>query len=250
MWEVLCRPARRLKEGSRIELGSGIMATIIKVLPEGRRLARFEPAGVLRKKLSEIGQVPLPPYITQPLEETGRYQTVYADKEGSVAAPTAGLHFTDEILNDMEKKGIIQVFLTLDVGLDTFRPIQTETVEDHRMHSENFDVPKETADKIIETKLSGGRIVAVGTTSARVIETVAGKDTKMSYGSGSTEIFIYPGYDFKMVDAMLTNFHLPRSSLLMMVSAFAGRELILSAYEEAKKENYRFYSFGDAMLII
>ncbi len=250
VWEILCRPAKRLKVGSTVDLASGIKATVIRVLSEGRRLVRFEPEGLLRKNLSDIGQIPLPPYITVPLSDKNRYQTIYADKEGSVAAPTAGLHFTDEVIKDIEEKGIQHTFVTLDVGLDTFRPVSTEVIEDHRMHSENFDMPKETADLINEAKIEGNRVVAVGTTTVRVIETVATKERRVAFGGGSTEIFIYPGYDFKIVDAILTNFHLPRSTLLMMVSAFAGQDLIRQAYDEAIRNNYRFYSFGDAMLII
>lgn len=250
VWEILCRPAKRLKVGDRVHLKSGITAAILKIFPEGRRLVRFEPAGLLQQNLSRIGMVPLPPYITKPLKDKDRYQTIYAEKEGSVAAPTAGLHFTEDVLSEIEKKGIKHAFVTLDIGLDTFRPVQTEKVEDHQMHSENFDMPKETADIINETKIDGKRVVAVGTTTARTLETTAKSEGRVSYGSGSTEIFIYPGYNFKIVDALLTNFHLPRSTLLMMVCAFAGRELIIEAYEEAKREGYRFYSFGDAMLIV
>jgi len=250
VWETLCRPAKRLKVGATVDLVSGITATVVKVLNEGRRLVRFEPEGLLRKNLSDIGQIPLPPYITVPLSDKHRYQTIYADKEGSVAAPTAGLHFTDEVIDDIEKKGIKHTFVTLDVGLDTFRPVSTERIEDHRMHSENFDMPKETADLINETKIEGNRVVAVGTTTVRVIETVATNEKRVAFGGGSTEMFIYPGYEFKIVDAILTNFHLPRSTLLMMVSAFAGYELMIEAYQEAIRENYRFYSFGDAMLIV
>ncbi len=250
LWEVLVRPGRRLPQGTEVIFGSGrLLARIEKRLTGGERLVSFHYDGDFNRLIDELGEVPLPPYITKPLDELDRYQTIYAEKRGSVAAPTAGLHFTPELMERLEKRGVIVVAVTLRVGIDTFRPVREEVVEDHKMHSELYSVTKATAAAIDETKKRGGRIVAVGTTSVRVLET-AGETGRLVSGTANTRLFIYPGYKFKMVDALITNFHLPRSTLLMLVAAFGGRDLMLKAYHEAISNRYRFYSFGDAMFII
>ncbi|MCL6472105.1 MAG: tRNA preQ1(34) S-adenosylmethionine ribosyltransferase-isomerase QueA [Firmicutes bacterium] len=250
LWEALVRPGRRLRPGAEVIFKNGkLTAKIVKQLANGERLVSFQYEGDFNEILDEIGEVPLPPYITKPIEKMDRYQTIYARSSGSVAAPTAGLHFTPELMKSLESKGIVIVAVTLRVGLDTFRPVREEVVEDHRMHSEMYNVTEEAANVINETRSRGGRIVAVGTTSVRVLES-AGKSGKVVAGTNSTKLFIYPGYKFKMVDALITNFHLPKSTLLMLVAAFAGKELILRAYQEAIDRHYRFYSFGDAMFII
>lgn len=250
LWEVLVRPARRLPQGTEVIFGSGrLLARIEKRLTGGERLVSFHYDGDFNRLIDELGEVPLPPYIAKPLDELDRYQTIYAEKRGSVAAPTAGLHFTPELMERLEKHGVIVVAVTLRVGIDTFRPVREEVIEDHKMHSELYSVTKAAAAVIDEAKKRGGRIVAVGTTSVRVLET-AGETGRLVSGTANTRLFIYPGYKFKMVDALITNFHLPRSTLLMLVAAFGGRDLILKAYHEAISNRYRFYSFGDAMFII
>ncbi|MGE5509189.1 MAG: tRNA preQ1(34) S-adenosylmethionine ribosyltransferase-isomerase QueA [Chitinophagales bacterium] len=251
-WEALVRPGRRVRRGTALVFGEGeLTAQVTGEGPAGKRTVRFAGAGDLRATLDRLGQVPLPPYITTPLSDGERYQTVYAEREGSVAAPTAGLHFTPELLERLAAQGVGRASVTLHVGLGTFRPVEVEEVEAHEMHSEYYEVSAETAERIRAARRSGGRVVAVGTTSCRTLETVAALGGgEMVAGSGWTDIFIYPGYRFRAIDALVTNFHLPRSTLLMLVSAFAGRELIFRAYEEAIRERYRFYSFGDAMLIL
>ncbi len=250
LWETLVRPGKKLREGARVVFGDGdLQAEIKEVLPDGNRHVQFYYEGIFEEVLDRLGQMPLPPYITHKLEDKNRYQTVYATYEGSAAAPTAGLHFTKELLKEIEKKGVRVARVTLHVGLGTFRPVKVENVTDHRMHSEYYHVSREAASIINRTKEEGGRIISVGTTSTRTLESVADEDGRIHPGSGDTDIFIYPGYRFKCIDALITNFHLPESTLLMLVSALAGREHILAAYEEAVKERYRFFSFGDAMLI-
>ena len=250
LWETLVRPGKKLREGARVVFGDGdLQAEIKEVLPDGNRHVQFYYEGIFEEVLDRLGQMPLPPYITHKLEDKNRYQTVYATYEGSAAAPTAGLHFTKELLKEIEKKGVRVARVTLHVGLGTFRPVKVENVTDHRMHSEYYHVSREAASIINRTKEEGGRIISVGTTSTRTLESVADEDGRIHPGSGDTDIFIYPGYKFKCIDALITNFHLPESTLLMLVSALAGREHILAAYEEAVKERYRFFSFGDAMLI-
>lgn len=249
-WEVILKPGKRAKPGSRFVFGDGLLrAEVVEVIEEGNRLVRFEYDGVFEEILDKAGVVPLPPYITCRLEDSERYQTVYAKDRGSAAAPTAGLHFTKELLEALKKKSVKIAYLTLHVGLGTFRPVKTEDIEKHKMHSEYYIIGKETCDIINGTRAGGGRIVAVGTTSCRVLETAGNSDGTIGPGCGWTDIFIYPGYKFKCVDAMITNFHLPGSTLIMLVSAFAGRENVLRAYHEAISERYRFFSFGDAMLI-
>lgn len=250
LWEALVRPGRRLQPGAEVILGDGrLRARIEKRLAGGERLVSFDHDGDLDELIDVLGEIPLPPYITKPLDERERYQTIYAKERGSVAAPTAGLHFTPALLESLTQKGVKTASVTLRVGLDTFRPVREEDIEKHEMHSEFFSVTEEAAEIVNQTKEQGGRIVGVGTTSVRVLES-AGQDGELHAGTGSTQLFIYPGYRFKMVDIMLTNFHLPRSTLLMLVAAFAGRDLIMRAYKQAVEERYRFYSFGDAMLII
>lgn len=250
IWETLVRPGKKCRAGARIEFGGGeLKAEITEVLPDGNRLVQFEYEGIFEEVLDRLGQMPLPPYITHKLKDKNRYQTVYARYEGSAAAPTAGLHFTKELLNEIEQMGVRIARVTLHVGLGTFRPVKVENVLEHHMHSEYYHVSKEAADLINETRQRGGRIISVGTTSTRTLESVASEDGTIVPGSGNTEIFIYPGYRFKAVDCLITNFHLPESTLLMLVSALAGREHILAAYEEAVRERYRFFSFGDAMFI-
>lgn len=250
-WEVLVRPGRRARVGTQLTFGNGeLTATVIGNTDAGGRVLRFQFEGQFLEILDRLGQMPLPPYIVEKLADKDRYQTVYARELGSAAAPTAGLHFTEELLQSLSQQGIRIARLTLHVGLGTFRPVHVDRVEEHRMHSEFYQVPDEAAALINQTRADGGRIIAVGTTSARTLETVGQADGTVCAGSGWTDIFIYPGYKFKVVDGLVTNFHLPKSTLIMLVSALAGREQILAAYEEAIRERYRFYSFGDAMLII
>ena len=250
-WEVLVNPGRRVKEGCIVEFGDGLLkAHVIKRTEEGNRLVQFEYQGIWQEVLDTVGIMPLPPYIHATLEDKERYQTVYSKINGSAAAPTAGLHFTKELLETIAQKGTEIAYLTLHVGLGTFRPVKEETVQDHKMHTEYYAVDEETAEKINARRRAGGRIIAVGTTSCRVLETVTTSDGIVHAGEGETGIFIYPGYTFKAVDALITNFHLPKSTLLMLISAFAGREEVLRFYEEAIAEKYRFFSFGDACLLL
>ena len=249
-WECLVRPGRRLRPGARIVFGGGeLTAEIVSETEGGGRLVRFEYEGIFLEVLERLGKMPLPPYIKEELQDQERYQTVYSKITGSAAAPTAGLHFTPELLERIRAMGVNIGYVTLHVGLGTFRPVQAEDVLDHEMHSEYCEIPAETAALINETKKNGGRVICVGTTSCRTIESWAGEDGTMRPCSGWTKIFIYPGYRFKVLDALVTNFHLPESTLVMLVSALAGREHILAAYEEAVRERYRFFSFGDAMFI-
>lgn len=250
IWEVILKPARKAKIGTRFSFGDGkLVAEIIEILDDGKRLVRFEYDGIFEKILDEVGNMPLPPYITKKLDDKERYQTVYSKHKGSAAAPTAGLHFTLDLLEEIKNKGVKIVYTTLHVGLGTFRPVKTKNILEHKMHSEYFNISKEACDVINETKRNGKKVFAVGTTSSRVIETATNEQGVIEPMSGETSIFIYPGYKFKMVDSLITNFHLPESTLVMLVSALAGRENILNAYEQAIKEKYRFFSFGDAMLI-
>lgn len=250
-WETLVKPAKRVKPGTVVTFGDGLLtAECTKVLEHGGREMVFTYDGIFLEILQELGEMPLPPYIKEKLEDQDRYQTVYAEHYGSAAAPTAGLHFTTALLERLQTKGVRTAHVTLHVGLGTFRPVSAETVEEHDMHAEFYHLPQETADILNETKSAGKRIIAVGTTSARTLETVAGKqENKFMEASGWTDIFIYPGYRFQGIDALLTNFHLPKSTLVMLVSALAGKEFLFQAYEEAIRERYRFFSFGDAMLI-
>ena len=249
-WEVILRPGKKAKPGSRFEFGGGLLrAEVLEVIEDGNRIVRFEYDGVWEEILDKLGEMPLPPYIKEKLSDKERYQTVYSKIEGSAAAPTAGLHFTKELLKKIENMGVETAYLTLHVGLGTFRPVSVDNVEEHIMHSEYYQVSPETAEKINRTRERGGRIIAVGTTSVRTLETVADDDGRMRAASGETSIFIYPGYKFKAVDALITNFHLPESTLVMLVSALAGKENIFKAYNTAVREKYRFFSFGDAMLI-
>ncbi len=251
VWEILCRPGKKAKIGSKFVFGGGkLTAEILDVLEDGNRIARFYCGGSLFAVLDEIGQMPLPPYITKKLEDKERYQTVYSRETGSAAAPTAGLHFTLEQLDDLKSRGINIGYVTLHVGLGTFRPVKEENVQDHKMHSEFYVLPPETADLINRTKQSGGRVISVGTTSCRTLESVYKKCGKITADEGSTDIFIYPGYKFGAIDGLITNFHLPESTLIMLVSAFAGYENTMNAYKTAVEEKYRFFSFGDAMMII
>lgn len=250
VWETLVKPGKKAKPGTVIIFGGGLLkGTVVDVVEEGNRLIQFSYEGIFEEILDQLGQMPLPPYITHQLKDKNRYQTVYAKHDGSAAAPTAGLHFTMELLKQLEDKGIKIAHVTLHVGLGTFRPVKAEDILDHHMHSEFYIVEEEEARKINDTKAAGGRIVCVGTTSCRTVESAAKEDGVLKAGSGWTDIFIYPGYRFKLLDALITNFHLPESTLVMLVSALAGREHVLNAYEEAIKERYRFFSFGDAMLI-
>lgn len=250
VWETLVKPGRKAKPGTRISFGGGkLVGEVTGIVDEGNRLVRFEFEGIFEEVLDELGQMPLPPYITHQLEDKNRYQTVYAKHEGSAAAPTAGLHFTKELLKEIEEKGVRLAYVTLHVGLGTFRPVKVEDVTDHHMHSEFYSVDETAAQAINQTRKEGGRIISVGTTSTRTLESVADVDGHIEPKSGWTDIFIYPGYEFKVIDALITNFHLPESTLLMLVSALAGKEHILAAYEEAVRERYRFFSFGDAMFI-
>lgn len=251
VWEVLVKPGRRLQEGAKMSFGNGdLEAEVLEILPDGNRIVKFTYEGIFNEILDKIGVMPLPPYIKEKLEEKDRYQTVYAKYEGSSAAPTAGLHFTEELLEKIKAKGIKIARVTLHVGIATFRPVKVENIEDHMMHTEHYIVTQENADIINETEKRGNRIIAVGTTSCRVLETIADRETsRVKAGEGDTSIFIYPGYKFKIVDCLITNFHLPESSLLMLVSAISDKDFIMEAYEEAIKEKYRFFSFGDAMFI-
>ncbi len=251
IWEVMVRPGRRLKEGTKVIFGNGLLeAEIIETIEGGNRKVKFEYEGIFNEILDQIGLMPLPPYIHEKLKDKDRYQTVYAKYEGSAAAPTAGLHFTDELLDQIKQKGIEIANVTLHVGIGTFRPVKVENIEDHHMHTEHFYIKQEDVDKINKTKQNGGRIIAVGTTSCRVLESISDEKGMVKATESDTGIFIYPGYKFKCIDGLITNFHLPESTLIMLVSAFANREFIMKAYEEAVKEKYRFFSFGDAMFII
>ena len=251
VWEVLLKPGKRAKPGSRFTFGNDeLRSEIIEVVEGGNRLVRFEYEGIFQEVLDRVGIVPLPPYITKKLEDSERYQTVYSKYRGSAAAPTAGLHFTKEMLEDLKHKGVELAYITLHVGLGTFRPVKVENVEEHVMHSEYYILNDEAAQTISKAKEGGGRIIAVGTTSCRVLETVSNREGKIEPSHGWTDIFIYPGYQFKIVDAMITNFHLPESTLIMLVSALAGKKNIIKAYHTAVEQRYRFFSFGDAMLII
>lgn len=249
-WEVILKPGRRAKRGAKFVFGDILHAEITDVLDNGNRIVRFIYEGVFEEILDRLGEVPLPPYITKKLEDKDRYQTVYSREVGSAAAPTAGLHFTEELLNEIRGMGVYIVFVTLHVGLGTFRPVKVSDVTKHVMHSEHYTVPQETADTVNRVKKAGGRIIAVGTTSVRTLESASEDDGTVLSKSDDTSIFIYPPYKFKVVDALITNFHLPKSTLIMLVSAFAGKDNVMRAYEEAVKERYRFFSFGDAMLII
>lgn len=249
-WEVILKPGKKAKPGAEFEFGEGkLRAKVLDYTEDGGRIVEFYYEGVFEAVLEELGQMPLPPYIKEKLEDKERYQTVYAKFDGSAAAPTAGLHFTNEYLDEIRNKGIKTAFVTLHVGLGTFRPVKCDNILEHKMHTEHFIITKETAELINETRKNGGKIIAVGTTSVRVLETVADENGFMKEAEGDTDIFIYPGYKFKVVDKLVTNFHLPESTLLMLISAFSDREKILKAYEEAIKEKYRFFSFGDAMFI-
>ena len=250
IWETLVKPGKKAKPGTKLVFGDGLLtAEVVDVVEEGNRLIKFDFDGIFEEILDQLGQMPLPPYITHQLEDKNRYQTVYAKYDGSAAAPTAGLHFTKELLQKVKDMGVDIAEVTLHVGLGTFRPVKVENVLDHHMHSEFYMVSQEAADKINRAKESGHRVIAVGTTSTRTLEAAADENGRLHETSGWTEIFIYPGYQFKVIDALITNFHLPQSTLVMLVSALAGREHVLHAYETAVKERYRFFSFGDAMLI-
>ena len=250
-WECLCKPGRKMQVGNEVIFGNGeLSAVVTEVLEDGNRVVEFRYEGIFLEVLERLGKMPLPPYIKAELADQERYQTVYSREVGSAAAPTAGLHFTQELLNRIREKGIRTAFVTLHVGLGTFRPVKAETIAEHHMHSELCMIGEETARILNETRASGGRIICVGTTSCRTLESLACEDGSFVAGSKWTEIFIYPGYRFKAMDGLITNFHLPESTLVMLVSAFAGREHVLSAYEEAVREKYRFFSFGDAMCIL
>lgn len=250
VWETLVKPGKKAKPGTVISFGDGLLTgEVIDVVEEGNRLIRFHYEGIFEEILDKLGEMPLPPYITHKLEDKNRYQTVYAKNEGSAAAPTAGLHFTEELLEEIRQMGVNIAHVTLHVGLGTFRPVKVDDVEKHHMHSEFYVVEEDQAKLINDTKKNGGRIISVGTTSCRTLESAADEDGNLQAKSGWTEIFIYPGYQFKIIDGLITNFHLPESTLLMLVSALAGKENIMKAYEEAVRERYRFFSFGDAMFI-
>lgn len=251
VWETLVKPGKKCRPGTRLVFGDGLLrAEILETVEEGNRLIRFSYEGIWEEMLDRLGEMPLPPYITHRLQDKNRYQTVYAKYEGSAAAPTAGLHFTSELLERIEAGGVETAYVTLHVGLGTFRPVKEDNILDHHMHSEYYQVSKEAAGKINAAKSRGGRVICVGTTSCRTVESAADENGMVQPGSGSTEIFIYPGYRFRVLDALITNFHLPESTLVMLVSALAGRENVLRAYEEAIRERYRFFSFGDAMLVL
>jgi len=250
VWEVILKPGRRAKKGTRVIFGDGeLTMEILDVVNDGNRLVKFYYEGIFEEVLDRLGEMPLPHYITKKLEDKERYQTVYAKNSGSAAAPTAGLHFTRELMEKIEAKGIKIGYVTLHVGLGTFRPVKADDILDHKMHSEFYILPKETADLVNETKKNGGRVISVGTTATRTLETAGLSGLPLSEQTGWTDIFIYPGKEFNVIDALITNFHLPESTLIMLVSALAGRENVLSAYNEAVKEKYRFFSFGDAMFI-
>ena len=251
VWETLVKPGKKARQGAVISFGDGILTgEIIDVKEDGNRLIQFRYEGIFEEILDQLGQMPLPPYITHTLKDKNRYQTVYAKYEGSAAAPTAGLHFTEELFQKLEEKGVLVANVTLHVGLGTFRPVKVDDVSKHHMHTEFYQVTKEEADKINKAKQAGGRIVCVGTTGCRTIESAADENGVLKPGQGDTDIFIYPGYSFKMMDVLITNFHLPESTLLMLVSALAGKEQVMRVYEEAVQERYRFFSFGDAMIIL
>lgn len=251
VWETLVKPGKKARPGTRIVFGEGLLVgEVIDVVEEGNRLIKFEYEGIFEEILDQLGQMPLPPYITHQLEDKNRYQTVYAKHTGSAAAPTAGLHFTPELLKQIEEKGVDIARVTLHVGLGTFRPVKVDDILEHHMHSEFYHIDAEAAEKINRAKDNGGRVICVGTTSCRTVESAADESGRLRECSGWTEIFIYPGYKFKILDALITNFHLPESTLIMLVSALAGREHVLNAYQEAIRERYRFFSFGDAMIIL
>ena len=246
VWETLVKPGKKAKPGTKILFGGGLLTgEVLEVIEDGNRKIRFQYEGIFEEILDQLGQMPLPPYITHQLKDKNRYQTVYAKHDGSAAAPTAGLHFTPELLRKIEEKGVLIAHVTLHVGLGTFRPVKVENILEHHMHSEFYMVEEEQARLINETKKQGGRVIAVGTTSCRTLESAAGEDGILKAGSGWTDIFIYPGYEFRLTDGLITNFHLPESTLMMLVSALAGRDRIMNAYAEAVKERYRFFSFGD-----
>lgn len=251
LWEIICRPGKKAKVGTRFSFGEGrLTAEVVEVKDDGNRIVRFECEGNFFTALEDVGQMPLPPYITEKLEDKERYQTVYSHELGSAAAPTAGLHFTNQMLDELRAKGIRTAFVTLHVGLGTFRPVKEENVLDHKMHSEHYSLPKETADLINETKKNGGRVIAVGTTTCRTLESVASFYDEIAEHDGYTDIFIYPSYEFKCIDGLITNFHLPESTLIMLVSAFMGYDNTMNAYRKAVEERYRFFSFGDCMCIL
>jgi len=251
VWEILIKPGKRLKVGQKVSFGGGrLIGELLEILPDGNRKIRFFYEGIFEAVLDELGNMPLPPYITEKLENKERYQTVYAKENGSAAAPTAGLHFTRELMDQLRQKGIEIVEILLHVGLGTFRPVKVEKIEEHEMHSEYYRVSKEAAERINRAKQEGRRVIAVGTTASRTLESIGQENGLIQAGEGWTNIFIYPGYSFKVVDALITNFHFPKSTLVMLVSALAGRDLIMKAYALAVQERYRFYSFGDAMLIL
>ena len=251
VWETLVKPGKKARPGAKIVFGDGCLrAEVLDVEEEGNRLIRFDYEGIFEEVLDRLGEMPLPPYITHKLQDKNRYQTVYAKYEGSAAAPTAGLHFTEELLAQIEEMGVNIAYVTLHVGLGTFRPVKADNILEHHMHSEHYEVTPETAELINRTKESGGRVICVGSTSCRTVESAADENGRVQPGCGDTEIFIYPGYRFKVLDCLITNFHLPESTLVMLVSALAGRENVLAAYREAVEERYRFFSFGDAMLVI
>lgn len=250
VWETLVKPGKKARPGAKLSFGDGLLtAEVLEVVEEGNRLIQFRYEGIFEEVLDKLGEMPLPPYITHKLQDKNRYQTVYAKYEGSAAAPTAGLHFTKELLAKIEAKGINIAYVTLHVGLGTFRPVKVDNILEHHMHSEYYQVSKEAADKINKAKENGHRVICVGTTSCRTVESAADENGRLQECCDNTEIFIYPGYQFKVLDALITNFHLPESTLVMLVSALAGKEQILHAYEEAIREQYRFFSFGDAMFI-
>lgn len=250
VWECLVKPGKKARTGARIVFGEGLLVgEIVDVIEDGNRMIKFHYEGIFEEILDKLGQMPLPPYITHKLQDKNRYQTVYARNEGSAAAPTAGLHFTKELLEKIKEKGVNVVSITLHVGLGTFRPVKVDKIEEHHMHTETFNISKEAADTINRARAAGGRVIAVGTTSCRTLESAEADDGTIPARSGDTDIFIYPGYKFKAIDCLITNFHLPESTLIMLVSALAGRDNIMNAYETAVKERYRFFSFGDAMFI-
>lgn len=250
-WETLCKPGRKAKEGAKFTFGDGLLtATVVEVKDDGNRIVDFDCDENFFSTLDKIGQMPLPPYITEELKDRERYQTVYSHELGSAAAPTAGLHFTDELMDRLRAKGVKIAYVTLHVGLGTFRPVKVDDVTKHKMHSEHYEIPKETADLIKQTKQNGKRVIAIGTTSCRTLESVAAEHGEIIPCEGFTDIFIYPGFEFKVLDGLVTNFHLPESTLIMLVSAFAGYDNIMNAYKTAVDERYRFFSFGDAMCIL
>ena len=251
VWETLVKPGKKARPGTKLVFGDGCLrAEVLDVVEEGNRLVRFYYDGIFEEALDRLGEMPLPPYITHKLQDKNRYQTVYAKHDGSAAAPTAGLHFTQELLAKIEEMGVRIASVTLHVGLGTFRPVKADNILEHHMHSEHYQITREASDIINRTKKEGGRVICVGTTSCRTVESAADESGSVQPGCGDTEIFIYPGYQFKVLDGLITNFHLPESTLIMLVSALAGREKVLAAYEEAVRERYRFFSFGDAMFVV